>query len=199
MADSGFLKLARGRYSLRRYDPARPVSDGDIAEILECARLAPSAENTQPWRFIVLRDPEARAGLARECFSGIFSPTRFAADAPVILALCADRARFMERAGEAILRTALYQLDCGIAGEHAVLAAEALGIGSCWIGWFNKKKARKLLGLPLSVEVVTLISLGYPAGPAAPRPKVRKSLSSIAFGEKWGKPYGAGADQGTEK
>jgi nitroreductase len=190
MADSSLMKLVRERYSLRRYDAGRPVSDHDIAVILEAARLAPSAENSQPWRFVVIRNKET----LKECFSGIFAPTRFAMEAPVFLALCADRARLLERAGEAVLGTALYQLDCGIAGEHAVLAAAGLGIGSCWIGWFNKKKAKKLLRVPLSFEVVALISLGYPKEPGA-RPKIRKPLSSIASLEAWGYPFEPPQDQ----
>jgi nitroreductase len=199
MADSPLMKLVQGRYSLRRYDAGRPIPDSDIARILEAARLAPSAENSQPWRFIVVRDREARERLSRECFSGIFMPTRFAADAPVVLALCADRARLLERAGEAVLRTSLHELDCGIAGEHVVLAAAELGIGSCWIGWFNKKKSKKLLGVPLSFEVVALIALGYPREAPAARPKVRKSLSSIASLDVWGNPFGVTPDQDGRK
>ncbi len=195
MAESPFMKLVQGRYSLRRYDAERPIPDGDIAFILEAARLAPSADNTQPWRFIVVRDREAREKLSRECFSGIFLPTRFAAEAPVVLALCADRARFLERAGEVVLRTALHELDCGIAGEHIVLAAAERGIGSCWIGWFNKKKARKLLGAPLTFSVVALIALGYPRDAPSARPKVRKTLPSIASLDVWGNPFNAIPDQ----
>jgi nitroreductase len=195
MAESPLMKLIQGRYSLRRYDAGRPVPDSDIAFILEAARLAPSADNSQPWRFIVVRDREARERLASECFSGVFLPTRFAAEAPVILALCADRAHFLERAGEAVLRTALHELDCGIAGEHIVLAAAERGIGSCWIGWFNKKKAKKVLGAPLSFEVVALIALGFPRDAPSARLKVRKSLQSIASLDVWGNPFNEIQDQ----
>jgi nitroreductase len=189
MQQSFLLKLARKRSSIRRYNPDRSIADEDILSILEAARLAPSAENTQPWRFVVMRDPVARERLARECFSGIFLATRFAAGAPLIIALCADRARLLERSGEIVQRTAFYQLDCGIAGEHLVLAAAELGIGTCWIGWFNKRKAKNFLGVPLHVEVVALIALGYPIEGAAVRPKVRKPLSSIVSLDRWGTPY----------
>jgi nitroreductase len=72
----------------------------------------------------------------------------------------------------------IIRLDAGIAGEHLVLAAQAEGLGTCWIGWFNKKTAGKLVGLPDSYEVVALIACGYPDENPAERP--RKSLDEIA-------------------
>ena len=186
---SPFTRLVNRRFSLRRFDLSRPVADKDVVSILEAARLAPSAENTQPWRFVVVRNPQGIAELAKQCFSGIFSATKFAAESSCIVALCADRAKFLERAGEVVLRTALYQLDCGIAGEHIALAAAELGIGSCWIGWFNKKRARKLLGLPLHVELVALIALGYAKEGVSPRGKNRKPLSELTSMDRWGTPF----------
>jgi nitroreductase len=194
------MDLARRRSSVRRFDPDRSISDDDVHAILEAARAAPSAENSQPWRFIVMRSPAAREKLSRECFSGIFTPTRFASKAPLIIALCAHRAKIPERLGEAVLRTALYQLDCGIAGEHLVLAAADLGIGSCWIGWFDKRKARRVLEVPAHVEVVCLIVFGYPMQGLPERRKVREPLSTIASLDVWGGPLPfLGGSQGTEK
>ncbi len=183
-----FRELVGLRASVRRYDVDRPVPEEALQRILECARLAPSAENTQPWRFVVVSDPAARDRLARACFSGIFLPTRFAAAAPVLLALCADRVS-VERAGEAVLGTALHQLDCGIAGEHAVLAAAELGLGTCWIGWFDKRAAKKVLGVPVRVDVIALIAMGYPRQDVVPRAKPRRPLSAIAFRDRWGAPF----------
>jgi nitroreductase len=186
-----FEQLVRRRFSLRRYDPDRPVPDALVRAVLESARLAPSAENSQPWRFVAVTDPAARDRLARACFSGIFRPTRFAAEAPVILAVCAERAKPILRAGEAVLGTALYQLDLGIAGAHIVLAAAELGLGTCWIGWFDKRRARRELGVPGHVEVVCLISMGYPRAGVEPRAKVRRPLSGITFRDRWGQPFDA--------
>jgi nitroreductase len=199
-----FQELVRRRFSLRRYDAGRPVAREDLEAILEAARLAPSAENSQPWRFLVVTDPGVRARLAEACFTGIFLPTRFAAAAPVIIAICAERAKPILRAGEAILRTALYQLDCGIAGEHAALAAAELGLGSCWIGWFNKRGARKVLGIPGHVEVLALLSVGYPAAEAGHREKPRRSLAAITHRDRWGTPFvsppaGAGGSPAAEE
>jgi nitroreductase len=179
----------RWRSSVRRYDADRPVPEEALRGILECARLAPSADNSQPWRFVVVVDPAARDRLARACFSGIYFPTRFAAAAPVILALCADRARVLERAGETILRTALHLLDCGIAGEHVVLAAAERGLGTCWIGWFDKAAAKRVLGVPAHVDLIALIAMGYPRRDAGPRQPRREPLSRIAFRDHWGAAF----------
>jgi nitroreductase len=124
----------QSRASIRQYDE-RAVSDTDIIAIVEAARRAPSAENAQPWRFVAVKSAASREALARVCFSGIFSPTRFAARAPLLVALCAERAGLIE-AGKSIKDRAMYQLDCGIAGEHLVLQAAELGLGTCWMcGW----------------------------------------------------------------
>jgi nitroreductase len=185
--------LVESRGSVRRYSD-RPVPDDILLSIVEAARSAPSADNTQPWRFIVVKDPRALQRLTQACFSGIYRPTRFAARAPVIVALCAERAVFLERAGEIVQRIAFHQLDCGIAGEHLVLAATAHGLGTCWIGWFDRRAAKKTLGLPGHAEVVSLISVGYAAADAVPRRRSRKPLSAILWLDAWGMRY-PGADQ----
>jgi nitroreductase len=189
MKPSSFMALLENRRSLRRYDPERRVSEESIRAVIEAARLAPSAENSQPWRFVAVRDSGVREALSRECFSGVFRPTRFASKAPVLIALCAQRSNPLVRAGELFLRTALYQLDCGIAGEHIVLAAQALGLGACWIGWFNKKKAKKVLNVPSGLEMVALIALGYPPKDLGAKRRARKPFPAIAFLDAWGKPF----------
>ncbi len=178
-------------FSVRRYDE-RSVSDEVVRSIVEAARLAPSAENSQPWRFVAVTSRRPWRELARLCFSGIFRPTRFAAKAPLIIALCAERGSLVE-AGKSVKDRAMYQLDCGIAGEHLVLRAAELGLGTCWIGWFNRSGARRALGVPFHVRVVALISVGYPAADLPPRPKVRKQLSQVLYKDAWGVAFpGAG-------
>jgi len=187
VSPSPLQKLLTWRRSVRRYS-ARPVADGDILSLVEAARLAPSAENAQPCRFVVVRDPAARAAFAAACLSGIFSHTRFAAQAPLIVALCSDRSGVPARA-MAVKDKAMYQLDCGIAGEHLVLRAAELGLGTCWIGWFNRRAARAAIGIPRGVEVVCLIAVGYPVNDSAGRPRPRKSLGSIVSLDSWGNPF----------
>lgn len=190
--------LILARCSVRRYD-TRPVPDEHVLSIMEAARLAPSASNSQPWRFVVVKEPKSRDELARRCFSGLFSATRFAANAPVIIALCAERAGMAE-AAKSLKDSAMYQLDCGIAGEHIALRAAELGLGTCWIGWFNRRGARRAIGAPRHVKVVSLIALGYPAAGFQPRGKVRKPLDSILWLNSWGTSYqGSGGGGKTSK
>jgi nitroreductase len=172
------------RRSLRRYAD-RSIADEDVLSLIDAARLAPSASNAQPWRFVAVTSPAARAAFAGACFSGIYVPTRFAARAPLVVALCAERAGII-RIAQSIKDRAMYQLDCGIAGEHLVLRAAELGLGSCWIGWFNRRAARRVLGVPAHVRVVSLISVGYPPEGWSPRPRPRLPLAAILWKDRWG-------------
>jgi len=192
MSAEALSTLLLSRRSLRRY-AERPVEDEVVRAIVEAARVAPSASNGQPCRWVAVRAPAARAALAAACFSGIFAATRFAARAPLILALCADR-RGALRAAHAIKDSAMYQLDCGIAGEHLVLRAAELGLGTCWIGWFNRRAARRSLGVPRGVEVVSLIAAGYPPEGWAPPARPRLALPSILWADRWGR--GMPGDEG---
>jgi nitroreductase len=178
---SHFLELARGRASVRRYDP-RPVPREEVLSCIEAARLAPSAENLQPCRYVAAHDPSVRDRLARACFSGIYLPTRFAAKAPVIVAICAGRFRPIQGKASDLV-------DCGIAGEHLVLRAAELGLGTCWIEWFDRAGARRALGVPRSHKVIALVAMGYPQAGLPARERVRKPLSVIAWLDGWGKPW----------
>ena len=193
-AGSPLQALILSRSSVRRYSE-RPVPDHLVLSVIEAARNAPSASNSQPWRFVVVKDPKARDELSRRSLSGIFSRTRFAAAAPVIIALCAERAGASEIA-KSLKDSAMYQLDIGIAGEHLALRAAEAGLGTCWIGWFNRRGARKAIGAPRHVKVVCLMAMGYPAEGWKPRAKVRKPLESIVWQDSWGTAYRGSADGG---
>ena len=93
----------------------------------------------------------------------------------------------------------MYQLDCGMAGEHLVLQAAELGLGTCWIGWFNRRAARKVLGVPWHVQVVALIAVGYPRADASPRKRPRNPLASMLWLDSWGKSFPGAESYGEEK
>ncbi|MEW5901511.1 MAG: nitroreductase family protein [Acidobacteriota bacterium] len=169
----------RKRRSVRRYLD-RPVEREKILVCLEAARLAPSAENVQPWRFLVLDDPAVKEKFSAAAFSGIYSFSRFAARAPVLIVILARLDILANRIGKQIQDVSFYLLDIGIAGEHLVLQAEELGLGTCWIGWFNARKTRKYFGIPRKYKIVSLMALGY-SEQRPPREKNRKSLSEIAW------------------
>jgi nitroreductase len=195
MRRSAFHDLVASRASVRRYDADRPVSDTHLAALLEAARLAPSAENAQPWRFVIVRDPAVRARLVEEAFSGVYRRSRRIV-APVYLALCGVHGA-VDLAARATGHSSYTLTDCGIAGEHAVLAATELGLGTCWIGWFDRRRARRLLGVPAGVELIALIALGWPAEPprAALPAERRRQLSAIAWLDAWGAPFCGGQSE----
>lgn len=173
MEESPFLRLAAERRSIRKYKPG-PVERAMIDRCLEAARLAPSACNAQPCRFIVVDDPDLKEKLCSAAFTGLYSVTRFAAAAPVIVAVVSDRGKLSAWLGNQIQDTNFRLVDIGIAAEHFVLAAAEQGLGTCWIGWFSPKAAARALGLGAGKKVEILISLGYPAETPPARPRKRR-------------------------
>ena len=173
-----FQKIIRGRRSIRRYLPA-PVEPEKLRACLEAARIAPSAHNVQPWRFIVVDEPGLKDRLAAEAFSGIYAASKFAAKAPVILVLLARPGSAAVRLGAKLQGVPFHLVDMGIAGEHVVLQAQELGLATCWMGWFDHRKARKVLDIPRALKIVALMPLGY-AETRPVREPPRKRLEEIA-------------------
>jgi len=161
------------RKSVRSYRE-QDVPEGVLTRLLEAARLAPSANNRQEWRFVVVRDADTRWKLGKA--------TRgqdFIADAPVILACCAETDGHVMTCGQVC-----YPIDVAIAIDHITLCAVEEGLGTCWIGAFYEDKVKEVLGIPEEVRVVELLSLGYAEDPA-PVEKSRLSLDEIVRLERW--------------
>jgi nitroreductase len=176
--ESSFANLVKQRVSCRSYRPD-PVPKEMLEQILEAARLAPSACNRQPWRFAMVTDAAVRMQLIDDAFlPGI--PMRWAENAGAIIALGMTRSTITHQIATKISGVDYPLLDLGIAGEHMVLQAEALGLGSCWIGWMKPKAVRKIVGWSRKVEPVGLITVGWPNGERQTRP--RYSADEIA---KW--------------
>ena len=154
------LELIKKRKSVRRF-LARPVEREKIMMCLEAARAAPSACNSQPWRFIVVDDPELKKRLCERAFRGIYFINAFCKEAPVIVVIVSEKGRFLARIGGMFRGTRYYLIDIGIAGEHFVLQAEEMGLGTCWIGWFNESAVKKALSIPKGKKIDVLIALGY--------------------------------------
>ncbi len=170
------------RRSIRRYLD-KPVEREKILACLEAARLAPSADNVQPWRFVVIDDPELKAIFSKEVFSGIYAFSKFAANAPVLILMLVQTHLLAHGIGKQVQDIYYYLIDVGIAGEHIVLQAEELGLGTCWIGWFSIKKARKILKVPKKYKIVSLMSMGY-FDKRPQKQKRRKSLEEIVWFNK---------------
>ncbi|MCJ7760026.1 nitroreductase family protein [Candidatus Bathyarchaeota archaeon] len=167
------LDAVRTRKSIRRYID-RPVEESKLNAVLEAGRLAPSASNRQEWRFVVVRESGTRKRLA-EAAGG----QTFVAEAPVVIAACAKTDGRVMRCGQLS-----YPIDVAIALDHMTLAAVELGLGTCWIGLFEEKKVKEILGIPEDIRVVELMPLGYPVD-LTPVEKSRLPFDMIVKYDHW--------------
>ncbi|MDQ7823511.1 MAG: nitroreductase family protein [Candidatus Eremiobacteraeota bacterium] len=165
------------RRSIRKYRPDA-VPEEILARVLEAVRIAPSGSNRQPWKFVITRDKAVRQQLVAAC-----NKQAFIAEAPLLIVACglpltSNRGGFM---GEFSVL-----IDVSIAVDHLTLAARNEGLGTCWIGAFDHKAVKEILGIPEEIKVVALIPLGYPLESAAFKPvEARKKLEEITACEKW--------------
>ncbi|QXE91159.1 nitroreductase family protein [Geomonas subterranea] len=169
-----------GRRSIRKYKPA-PVEPAKIKQVLNMARLAPSWKNMQCWRFLVLTGSGPRGALAG-AFPDDNPGKKALVSAPCIIVVCADP-------GESGVENGIeyYVADTALAFDHLCLAAHGLGLGTCWMGWFDEGEIKRALDIPEGIRVVGITPLGYPD--QSPNPRPRKELAQIAFCEKWDNPY----------
>ena len=154
-----FQELAHERYSVRSFQD-RPIAEEHLNLILEAGRVAPTACNFQPQKIYVAKSAEAREKLASVC--------RCTFGAPVILVVCYDRERNWKN--KLMPGYESGETDAAIVCTHMMLQAFELGIGSCWVGYFNPKTVAETLGLPENVTVSALLPMGYPAEDAKPLP-----------------------------
>ena len=182
MKNSFFRDLTQKRISVRRYKDT-PIEADKIELCLEAARVAPSACNSQPWKFIVVDDIALKNKLCDKAFSGIYNMNTFAKSAPVIIAVVSEKGTFFARVGGKIRGTNYYLIDIGIASEHFILQAAELGLGTCILGWFSERAVKRLLKVPPGKKVDLLISLGYYND--IKKEKNRKSLGEIGSYNKY--------------
>ncbi|MBA7672553.1 putative NAD(P)H nitroreductase [subsurface metagenome] len=154
------LDLIKHRKSVRDFLDT-PVERDKIMMCLEVARLAPSASNSQPWRFIVVDDKELKDRLCDAAFGGLYFINSFCKAAPVMVVVISEKSKFLTRIGGMFRGTKYYLIDIGAACEHFVLEAEDLGLGTCWIGWFNEGGVKSVLNIPQNKKIDILIALGY--------------------------------------
>jgi nitroreductase len=154
------LELIKRRQSDRKYSD-QPVEKEKLERIIEAGRMAPSACNAQPWRFIVVNEPELLSKLAEASSAKLLGMNGFVSQAPVMVIVIREQANLSSRIGATIKRKDYSLIDIGIASENICVQAEAEGIGSCMIGWFDEDMVRKTLGIPRSKRVELIITLGY--------------------------------------
>ena len=166
------FEAIKSRRSIRMYK-RDPVPEDSIIKVLDSGRWAPSAGNRQPWSFIVLKDEEVKRKVAEATTYGIFL-----ADAPLGIVVVIDPQEASPRSGGVE--------DGAIATQNMLLAAHALGLGTCWIGSYNsayEDKVKEILKIPRNRRVLSIISIGYPdESPTS----ARRELSEIVFTDKYG-------------
>ena len=162
MSEESMLSTIKKRRSIRRYTD-QPVTDEQIRQLLEAAMAAPSADNIQPWEFVVVRDPALKGELART-----HPWSDMAADAAVVFVVCAN-----ERASHHWVE------DASAATENLLLAATALGLGAVWVAVYpdasREAYVRRVLGIPEEMRVLCLVPVGHPAESKPPRTKYKES------------------------
>lgn len=154
------LELILRRQSDRKYSD-KPVEKEKLERIIEAGRMAPSACNAQPWKFIVVTEPDLRQKIAAASSAKILGMNSFVNQAPVVIIIVREKPNFSSKVGGTIKNRDYSLIDIGIASENVSLQATAEGIGSCMIGWFDESMIRKLLGIPKSKRVELIITLGY--------------------------------------
>jgi len=166
------MDVIKKRRSVRRFLPKK-VENEKLDFIIEAARLAPSANNVQEWRFILVTGEEAKKNVS----SAAKNPNLIL-QASAVFVICAETDEHVMTCGQM-----MYTVDCSIAMTHMVLAAESLGLGSCWVGAFYEDKVKKNLGIPEKVRVVGLLPVGYPA--ESPSATTRLKKERIMHYDKW--------------
>lgn len=179
-----FFEVIKTRKSVRGYKDKK-VDDDKIKYVLECARLAPSWMNKQCWRFVVVQNKS----IIEEIAKTTTVINKWLRTVPVIIIACAD-----PLLSGKINDIEYYKIDVSIAMEHIILAANDIGLGTCWIGGFNEQKIKKLLEIPPRIRVIALTPLGYPKENRSISEKgksmiirstKRKSLKEIIHNDKW--------------
>jgi len=172
------FEAIKGRRSVRQYKPD-VVPKELVEKILDAARWAPSGGNIQPWKFIVISDRNL-VELLRKVSPGYLGET------PSAILVCSDKEK-AHRIGGALGRDYLSVADCAMAVENMLLAAYALGLGSCVVKSFSRIAVKEMLEIPEDIEPELLVMIGYPA--RTPPPPARIPLKEIAYLNKYGQEF----------
>jgi nitroreductase len=188
------FEAIRNRRSIRHYKND-PVDDKTVQAVLEGAHWAPSWDNLQCWRFIVVRDPNIKSEIADTLIKIKIdnewvenATAKSIKQAPVLIVLCAEKGKAGYNAdGSPATDKGDYWclFDVALAMENLLLAARALGLGTIIVGKFDSARVARILDVPREYTVVTMTPLGFSEHKGTISP--RKQLSEVLFKEKYGK------------
>jgi nitroreductase len=178
-----FQWLVSNRQSVRSYKPDI-IEKEKINRIIEAGRLSPSACNAQPWKFIVVDNPELKNKIADATSNSIIGINHFTKQAPVHIVIVMESANFNSKFGSFMKNKTLPLIDIGIAASQICLQATAEGLGTCILGWFNETSVKKLLNIPRGKRPILIITLGYPSDNEL-REKRRKSFDEVVSNNKY--------------
>ena len=176
------LEIISTRQSDRKYSD-KAVEKEKLNRITEAARISPSACNGQPWHFIVVTDRELLSRLADAASARLIKMNTFLHQAPVMIVVIREGSNITSQVGGAVKAKDYSLIDIGIASENICLQAEAEGLGSCMVGWFDEKLVKKLLSIPRSKRVEMIITIGY--SEAEQRIKKRKPKEEVVSYNKY--------------
>jgi nitroreductase len=177
MESQQLLSLFNKRQSIRAYSN-KSVDRTIIERCIEAARIAPSACNAQPWKFIVVDDPDLKNKIADLTTTRMIPMNHFTKQAPVHVVVVMEKPNFSSMMGELIRDKTFTLIDVGISTIQFCLQATSEGLGTCILGWFNEKKVKKLLNIPSSKRALLIITLGYPENEEI-RVKRRKPIEEV--------------------
>ena len=173
-----FSKLIAIRQSVRRYED-KPVEEEKLNLLIEAVRLAPSASNSQPWKLIIVNDPELKTKVAKSTFNMLISFNKFSIQAPILAVLVIEKPKMITQIGGKLKDREFSLIDIGIAAEHFCLQAADLGLGTCMLGWFDETAIKQLLHIPDQKRIGLVITLGYAKKDDLLRKKNRKNLEEM--------------------
>ena len=181
--NSNFLELLKKRYSCRKYIPSRKVEMEKIISCLEAARLAPSASNSQPWKYIIVDDKSLKRQVVENLKIGPVKFNQFAQDASFFAIVVQQLRNLESSAGQVVMHRSFSQFDIGCSVNNFCLRATELGLGTCIMGIFDEKKLKKIFNIPLNRKIIVVVSAGYPEDVVSE--KKRKALDEIYSLNKW--------------
>jgi len=173
-----FLELVHHRQSVRAYDRTRPVEREKLDRCIEAVRLAPSACNAQPWKLVIVDDPEQKKKVAEAASAKWLGMNHFTNQAQVLVVIVREGANLTSKLGTVLKNKPYTIIDIGIAAAHFCLQATSEGLGTCIMGWFDEAEVKKVLGIPKKKRAELIIAIGYPTKVEI-RQKIRKRTEEM--------------------